>query len=299
MSPARARKATDAAASGLDAVARALMQALAAWHDRHPSSTEGRTLGELGRSMAARGEARPPDDLLKQAARRLAEAGLVQVQRASAKAKERLRLTDAGLAVVHQLEEEAADAERPSQRGKARAARGRGAGMSATAIEERLRAWERRASGLEERVASVEAALRSVTERLTRLEQRFAAAVAGAEAAAPAGTRPGETGDRQPAGAPAPKVTLEAFRDKLLAAIERLDRELRQFGLVPVPRVRQVLAEVAAGADFDRLTLELAARREVQLVPHDHPASLSPEERAASIRDPWLGQLYYWFRRGV
>lgn len=299
MSPARARKATDAAASGLDAAARALLKALAAWHAGHPSSREGRTIAQLFPSRRAGPEPPPSPESLEGAARRLAEAGLVQVQRGSARAKERLRLTDAGLAVVHQLEEKAADAERPSQRAKARAARGRGAGMSAAPIEERLRAWERRASGLEERVASVEAALRFVTERLTRLEQRFAAPVAGAEAAAPAGTRSGETGDHKPAGVPPPKVTLEAFRDMLLAAIERLDRELRQFGLVPVPRVRQALAEVAAGADFDRLTLELAARREVQLVPHDHPASLSPEERAASIRDPWLGQLYYWFRRGV
>ncbi|MEW6046383.1 MAG: hypothetical protein AB1609_07870 [Bacillota bacterium] len=92
-------------------------------------------------------------------------------------------------------------------------------------------------------------------------------------------------------------VNLETFRAALFATIDRLDRANRQLGLVPIPVVRRALAGRAGAEHFDRLVLELAARREIVLVWHDRPAALSPEERAGCIEDG--GRVWYWIRWGM
>ncbi|WP_324715859.1 hypothetical protein U7230_10845 [Carboxydochorda subterranea] len=287
---APARKGPAVAPGGLpqlDDAARAIVLALAGWHARHGRGGEGRTLAELFQAARARGETVPPEDVLKGAAERLVFAGLVDA-RPTGTGRQRLRLTEAGLELAGRLQAQAPPARPVAPRRRA----ARRAGATATAVDPipgRVEALEGRLSTVEARVQAMEALLGSASERMARLE-----ALLGAPSARP---RAG-AGETQPDSSP-PPLSLEAFRERLLATIDRLDRETRQFGLVPVPQVRKALAGVVDGEAFDRLVLELAARREVWLVPHDHPASLSPEQQAGSIRDPWLGQLYYWFRRGM
>ncbi|MBE3597770.1 MAG: hypothetical protein IMX02_02855 [Limnochordaceae bacterium] len=91
---------------------------------------------------------------------------------------------------------------------------------------------------------------------------------------------------------PAPTPDLKA---RILAAIAAINRQVRRFGLVTLPELRAALEDVDR-ATLDAALLELGAERQVQLVPHDHVATLSPEERAACVRDP-LGQWLFWVRQ--
>lgn len=95
-----------------------------------------------------------------------------------------------------------------------------------------------------------------------------------------------------------PSLDLESFERLLKSTIALLDQRRRNLGLVPIPEVRRQLnATCPTSAEaFDRMVLELAARRAVYLVPHDQPSRLPPEERSGCIQDPALGQVYYWFR---
>ncbi len=128
--------------------------------------------------------------------------------------------------------------------------------------------------------------LKAVGARMDTLEQAFAARLEALE------KRLGMDG----AQAARPVWSVEIFQERLRRAFEEIDLQQGRLGRVAIPRLREALGDQVGSADFDRLLLQLAARRTVILVPHDHPGALTEAQRAGALRDDLLGHIYYWVR---
>lgn len=283
----------------LDPVARAILHAMARRRLAQPGDAQGVTLRQLfpRRGPASRragepGEPSPipqpsPSQLLD-AARALARLGLVEELPARSRAAgPRWRLTHEGLHA-------AGAAAPPLPLPPTAPAVARSPALET--VVQRLDELLRRVEGLSGQVAALHQRLDGLERQLQLLPAGVADALAGRAAAGSSGpAAAGRTAGSRDAGA-VPAVSLDQFRAWLFEALDDLDRRERLLGLVPVPRVRAALAGRVGREDFDRLVTELAVRREVSLVPHDHPSELSPQERQACLHDPALGLVYYWFR---
>lgn len=158
------------------------------------------------------------------------------------------------------------------------------------------------ADGLKAVGARMDTLEQVVTARLQALEQRVgmdgAREGAGPEEPEPAlaGLHPATS---RPPGQASPARTVwsvETFQERLRRAFEEIDVQQGRLGRVAIPRLREALGGEVGSADFDRLLLQLAARRTVILVPHDHPGALTQAQRAGALRDDLLGHIYYWVR---
>ncbi|GEM_PF-3928597 len=98
------------------------------------------------------------------------------------------------------------------------------------------------------------------------------------------------------AAPPAPVV--ESLVDRLRSIYHRIDREGRFLGYVPVPRlweaVREELGVVADRKAFDKLLLDLASSRVLELVPLNDASSVPAADLAQALRNPRDGSLRYF-----
>ncbi len=94
--------------------------------------------------------------------------------------------------------------------------------------------------------------------------------------------------------APAPYTCEQACA--VLQTAERLGRQHRYGGMVPLPDLRAALAEAAPGlrrAAVDAALLDLARDYALDLQVHHDPASLTPAEERAGIWREGRGLLYF------
>lgn len=109
----------------------------------------------------------------------------------------------------------------------------------------------------------------------------------------------GNKGKGLPEGAPSEQVReaaepgYEEFRETAYAVYTRADQTGRTLGLVPIPDLRQAMGGYVSRQAFDRNLLRLHQDGVVQLMPHDHPASLPEDRRREGVEHPTAGLLYF------
>ena len=95
-----------------------------------------------------------------------------------------------------------------------------------------------------------------------------------------------------------PEVLPEVTAGELLAAIDKVDKENNCHNLVPLPLLFSRLRKGLSKAQFHALLLSLFQDEKVDLQARSDRTSISPEEQALGIEDPYRGLLYYVGRKG-
>ena len=90
----------------------------------------------------------------------------------------------------------------------------------------------------------------------------------------------------------------EVTANELLAVIDSVDKEHNCHNLVPLPLLYSLFSKRLSKAQFHALLRSLVQEEKVDLQARSDRTSISPEEEALGIEDPYRGLLYYVGRKG-